>query len=292
MTQEHSTLTIVSKQKSFGGRYLRVAHRSTSLDCEMTFGLYLPPQCEEGPCPALWFLSGLTSTDENFMQKAGAHRMAAELGVVLVVPDTSPRGTHTPGEDDDIGYGLSAGFYVNATQAPWSSHYRMFDYVTEELPALVAEQFPVDGRMSISGHSMGGHGALVCALRYPERYASVSAFAPIVSPQHSYWGQMALTQYLGEDRATWCEYDSCELVLRAADQGNKRLPLFIDQGDKDQFLTRDLMPERLAQACHVAGHPITLRYQPGYDHLYPFVATFIDDHLRYHAAALMAMPTA
>lgn len=286
MTDNIAMLSIVSEQKSAGGRYLRVSHYSNVLDCSMTFGIFLPPQAEQAPCPAVWFLSGLTCTDENVMQKSGAHRVAAELGLVLIAPDTSPRGTYTPGEDDDISYGASAGFYLNATQAPWAAHYRMFDYVTEELPALVAAHFPVNGNMSITGHSMGGHGAMVCALRLPERYASVSAFAPIAAPSHGCWGKTAFSQYLGDDQAAWAAYDSTELVLRAAGQGEARLPLLIDQGDADEFLVDNLMPERLEQACHVTGHPLTLRRHAGYDHSYYFIASFIEDHLRYHARAL------
>lgn len=281
-----TTLSIVSEQKSAGGRYLRVSHYSTVLNCEMTFGVFLPPQCEQQPCPSVWFLSGLTCTDQNVMQKSGAHRVAAELGLVLIAPDTSPRGTQTPGEDDDIAYGSGAGFYLNATRTPWAAHYRMFDYVTDELPALVAAHFPVNGAMSITGHSMGGHGAMVCALRLPEKYASVSAFAPIAAPSHGQWGQTAFSHYLGEDRAAWADYDSTELVLRAADQGKARLPLLIDQGEADEFLQNDLMPERLEQACHVTGYPLTLRRHAGYDHSYYFIASFIEDHLRYHARAL------
>ena len=278
-------LETLSTQRSFGGWLHRLRHRSSTVDCDMTFAVYLPPQAESGEkLPVLYWLSGLTCTDENFMQKAGAQRLAAELGLILVAPDTSPRGPDVPGDPDgawDFGHG--AGFYVNATQAPWSDHYRMHDYVVHELPALIEAHFPASQRRGISGHSMGGHGALVCALRNPGRYLSVSAFAPIVNPMHCPWGEKALSRYLGEDRAQWRQWDACALIAGATE----RLPLLVDQGDKDGFLAEQLKPDVLQAAATAAGHPLTLRMQPGYDHSYYFIASFIDDHLRHHAQALL-----
>ena len=279
------SLEILSTQKSFGGWHQRVRHHSNVLGCDMVFAVYLPPQAEQPGVrlPVLYWLSGLTCTDENFMQKAGAQHMAAELGLILVAPDTSPRGADVPGDPDgawDFGHG--AGFYVNATQAPWSRHYRMHDYVVDELPALIEANFPASDRRGISGHSMGGHGALVCALRNPGRYRSVSAFAPIVNPMNCPWGEKAFSRYLGEDRAQWCEWDTCALIAQATE----RLPLLVDQGEADGFLADQLKPEALQAAAAAAGHPLTLRLQPGYDHSYYFIASFIEDHLRHHAQAL------
>jgi S-formylglutathione hydrolase len=232
--------------------------------------------------PVLWWLSGLTCTDENFMQKAGAQRLAAELGLAIVCPDTSPRGTELPGEHDSYDLGSGAGFYLNATQAPWSAHYQMYDYVSDELPALVREHLPVDGRQSIAGHSMGGHGALVCALRNPGRYQSVSAFAPICHPAECLWGIKAFSAYLGEDRNDWVDWDATQLIPGATEQ----LPLLIDQGTDDEFLGEQLKPGSLEQACIATHHPLELRMQAGYDHSYYFIATFINEHLRHHARAL------
>jgi len=273
----------IAANRSFGGWHRRYRHRSTVLDCDMVFALYLPPQAEAGPVPALYWLSGLTCTDENFMQKAGAQRLAAELGIAIVAPDTSPRGTAVPGDPDGAwDFGLGAGFYVNATEEPWSRHYRMHDYVVEELPALVEAHFPVSDARAISGHSMGGHGALVCALKNPGRYRAVSAFAPIANPSACPWGEKAFARYLGADRARWLEWDACALIAGATE----RLPLLVDQGEADGFLAEQLRPEVLRAACTAAGHPLHLRLQPGYDHSYYFIASFIDDHLRHHAAAL------
>ena len=267
----------------FGGTQQVWSHRSDALDCEMKFAIYLPPQAAHGPVPALYWLSGLTCTEQNFIIKAGAQRYAAEHGIALVVPDTSPRG---PGVADAEGYdiGLGAGFYVNATQAPWSAHYRMYDYVVDELPALVEGEFAVTSARAISGHSMGGHGALVIALRNPGRYRSVSAFSPIVAPSRVPWGEKAFGQYLGRDRQAWKAYDATELVRDA--EGD--LPLLVDQGDADEFLELQLKPQLLQAACQAAGRPLTLRLQPGYGHSYYFIASFIGEHVAHHAAALKA----
>ncbi|UCV09816.1 S-formylglutathione hydrolase [Dechloromonas denitrificans] len=274
----------ISCQKSFGGWHKRYRHRSTVLNCDMTFAVYLPPQVEQGEkLPVLYWLSGLSCTDENFMQKAGAQRLAAELGIIIVAPDTSPRGAEVP-DDPDGGwdFGLGAGFYLNATQAPWDRHYRMHDYVVHELPTLIEASFQVSDKRGISGHSMGGHGALVCALRNPGRYQSLSAFAPIANPMTVPWGEKAFSRYLGEDRSTWREWDASLLIAKAAEQ----LPILIDQGDRDDFLLTQLKPETLRSAATAANHPLTLRLQAGYDHSYYFIASFIDDHLRHHAKAL------
>lgn len=280
-----SSLTEVATNRSFAGWHRRFRHESPTLQCQMIFAVYLPPQAEHTTVPALYWLSGLTCTDENFMQKAGAQRLAAELGIALVVPDTSPRGQNVPGDPDgawDFGHG--AGFYLNATQPPWATNYRMHDYVVHELPELLESALPIDGRRGVSGHSMGGHGALVCALRNPGHYRSVSAFAPICQPSACPWGEKAFLRYLGDDRQAWREWDACELIAKAGE----RLPLLVDQGEADAFLDVQLHPEALEQACAASGHPLCLRRHPGYDHSYYFIASFIDDHLRYHAASLTA----
>ena len=267
----------------FGGAQEVWRHRSDVLGCDMRFGLYLPPQAQDGPLPVLYWLSGLTCTEQNFITKAGAQRYAAEHGIVLVIPDTSPRGD---GVADADGYdlGKGAGFYVNATQAPWAAHYRMYDYVVDELPALVEADFPVTNVRAVSGHSMGGHGALVVALRNPGRYRSVSAFSPIVAPSQVPWGEKAFAAYLGDDRAAWAQYDATELVKSAAEQ----LSLLVDQGDADEFLNTQLQPQLLVEACAATGHPLDLRMRPGYDHSYYFIASFIGEHIGYHARALQA----
>lgn len=278
-----STIETLASNKVFGGWHKRVRHRSKALNCDMVFAIYLPPQAEAGPVPVLYWLSGLTCTDENFMQKAGAQRLAAELGIAIVAPDTSPRGDEVP--DDPAGswdFGHGAGFYVNATQAPYDRHYQMYDYVVSELPALVEANFPVTDKRSVAGHSMGGHGALICALKNPGRYLAVSAFAPIVHPCACPWGEKALGGYLGPDREKWKEWDACELIAQASE----RLPLLVDQGGDDGFLSEQLKPELLREACERAGHPLTLRIHEGYDHSYYFIASFIDEHLRHHAQAL------
>lgn len=265
----------------FGGWQDVYRHSSRTLGCDTSVAVYLPPQAEKAPCPVLYWLSGLTCTEQNFITKAGAQRYAAEYGVILVAPDTSPRGEDVPDADRyDLGQG--AGFYVNATQAPWSRHYRMYDYIVEELPALIASHFPTSGKQGIFGHSMGGHGALVIALRNPGRYSSVSAFSPIVAPSQVPWGQQALSTYLGEQRESWAQYDACELVKTATE----RLPLLIDQGDADEFLEAQLQSHRLQTVCEAHQHPLTLRYQPGYDHSYYFIASFIGDHIAHHAQAM------
>ena len=277
-----SKLNKLSGQRLFGGWLNRYQHRSEALDCDMIFGAYLPPQAADGPVPVLWWLSGLTCTDENFMQKAGAQKLASELGMAIICPDTSPRGTDLPGEHESYDLGSGAGFYVNATQQPWSAHYRMYDYVTIELPALVNAHLPVNGEQSISGHSMGGHGALICTLKNPGMYRSVSAFAPICHPGLCTWGIKALSTYLGEDRNVWAGWDATQLIHHASE----KVPILIDQGSDDDFLGEQLKPGCLEQACIATHHPIEIRMREGYDHSYYFIATFIDDHLRHHARAL------
>ncbi len=280
------SLQQLSSQKVFGGQHVRYQHDSSVLNCSMQFAVYLPPQVELGkPLPVLYWLSGLTCTDENFMQKAGALKVAAELGLIIVAPDTSPRGADVP--DDAEGawdFGLGAGFYINATQAPWARHYRMYDYVVDELPALVEKHLPVSDKRSISGHSMGGHGALICALREPGRYQSVSAFAPICQPTQCPWGEKAFSNYLGTQREDWMEWDACNLLAQATGH----LPILVDQGEADSFLVEQLKPSALQDTAERAEYPLTLRLQPGYDHSYYFIASFIDEHLRFHARALCA----
>lgn len=279
-----NTLTEIAANKSFGGWLKRYKHRSISLNCEMIFAVYLPPQAETQKVPVLWWLSGLTCTDENFMQKAGAQRIAAELGIAIICPDTSPRGLDLPGEHDSYDFGSGAGFYLNATQEPWKTNYQMYDYVTKELPELVMANLPLNGRESISGHSMGGHGALVLALRQPDRYASVSAFSPITNPSNCPWGEKAFSGYLGAYRGTWAQYDACKLISTRQSQQE----LFVDQGEADNFKTEQLKPEQLQAVCAEVGHPLIYRSHPGYDHSYFFIASFIEDHLRYHAKHLFS----
>ena len=272
----------ITSYRLFGGEVNEYGHRSDVLDCLMVFSVYLPPQAARAPVPVLWWLSGLTCTSMNFMQKAGAQRLAAELGMAIICPDTSPRDTNLPGEDESYDLGSGAGFYVNATQEPWSAHYKMYDYVTRELPDLVAANLPVTDQQSISGHSMGGHGAMICALKNPGKYKSVSAFAPVCHPADCPWGINALTHYLGEDRNAWAEWDATQLIPHAAEQ----LPILIDQGSDDGWLSEQLKPGSLEQACIATHHPLELRVQEGYDHSYYFIASFIEDHLRHHARAL------
>lgn len=250
----------------------------------MNLAVYVPPQAEDAPVPVLYYLSGLTCTEKNFIEKAGAQRYAAEHGLMLVAPDTSPRGVNLPGEDDGWDFGSGAGFYVNATEQPWAKHYHMYDYVTDELPGLIAGMFAITDRAGIFGHSMGGHGALVCGLKNPDKYASISAFAPITDPSQCPWGQKALAGYLGDDKQQWAAYDATELV-----KAGKRAshPLLVDQGEGDQFLGQgQLLPDVFEAACKQAGQPLTLRMQPGYDHSYYFIASFMGDHIRHHAAVL------
>ncbi len=276
-----SALTLLQEQKCFGGRQVRFKHASAVLQCDMQFSVFLPPQATEGKVPALYWLSGLTCTDENFATKAGAQRVAAELGIALIIPDTSPRGEAVA---DDAAYdlGQGAGFYVNATQAPWAAHYRMYDYILTELPSLLEAQLPLSDKRAISGHSMGGHGALVLALRNPARFSSVSAFAPIANPVNCPWGQKAFTAYLGEDRTRWEEFDASLLLARRGSP----LPMLVDQGDADNFLAEQLKPQTLYTAGMQASANLLLRMQPGYDHSYYFIASFIEEHLRFHAGYL------
>ncbi|MGL4408171.1 MAG: S-formylglutathione hydrolase [Zoogloea sp.] len=281
---DDTPLTLLSENRAFGGWHRRYEHLAHSTRCPMRFAVYLPPQAEHGPVPVLYWLSGLTCTDENFMQKAGAQRVAAELGIALVAPDTSPRGADVPGDPDgawDFGHG--AGFYLNATQAPWAQHYRMHDYVVDELPALIEAHFPVSTARAISGHSMGGHGALVCALRNPGRYRSVSAFAPICHPSQVPWGHKALGRYLGENPSAWATWDSCALIAAGAELP----PIKVDQGAADSFLATQLQPETLLAACAARGHEIEYALHPGYDHSYYFIASFIENHLRWHWIRLL-----
>ena len=256
-------------------------HESAVLGCTMKFGIYLPPQAQQRKVPVLCWLSGLTCTEQNFITKAAVQRYASEHVIIVVAPDTSPRGE---GVADDPAYdlGQGAGFYVNATQTPWAAHYRMYDYVVQELPDLIETNFSANGDRGISGHSMGGHGALVVALRNPGRYRSVSAFSPIVAPTQVPWGQRAFEAYLGTDRETWKQYDTVDLI-RAA---KERVPLLVDQGLNDEFLETQLRPELLRNACDEANHPLTLNLRAGYDHSYYFIASFMGEHIAHHASAL------
>jgi len=277
----------VSKHRCFGGTVGFYKHVSTVNACTMKFSVFVPPQAERGKVPVLYYLAGLTCTEETFMIKAGAQRRAAELGLMLVAPDTSPRGVPLPGDSESWDFGVGAGFYLDATQEPWSKHYKMYSYVTQELPALIEANFPVDPkRVGIFGHSMGGHGALTIGLKNPgNRYRSISAFAPIVAPKQVPWGLKAFTNYLGPDRDAWSPYDATELMKKVAN-ASSRPAILIDQGLADQFLEVQLKPELFEEACRDAGQALTLRRQPGYDHGYYFISSFIDDHLRHHARIL------
>lgn len=272
----------LKEHRSFGGTQGYYRHASRECGGPMELSVFVPPGA--GPFPVVFYLSGLTCTADNFTSKAGAQRVASELGLIVVAPDTSPRGANVPGEDDAWDFGTGAGFYVDATEAPWSARYRMWSYVKDELPALIDARFPTCGpsKRSVFGHSMGGHGALVLGLRDPGAYRSVSALAPIVAPSQVPWGQKAFTGYLGSDRAAWARYDATELV-RASQHPS---PILIDQGDADAFLERELKPELFAAACAASGQALELRMQPGYDHSYFFVASFVEDHLRHHARYL------
>jgi len=276
------SLNLVAEHQCFGGSVGFYSHHSLTCNGPMRFAVYQPPQATSKPVPVLYFLSGLTCTEENFIVKAGAQRFAAEYGLMLIVPDTSPRNTGIAGEDDDWGFGTGASFYVDATVEPWRSHYQMYSYIVDELPALITESFPVTKRQGIFGHSMGGHGALVCALRNPKQYQSVSALAPVAAPMRCPWGQKAFAHYLGSNQEDWYDYDASELVLHA---GYNR-PILIDQGAADPFLAEQLLPEIFAQACAKVGQSLALRLHEGYNHSYFFITTFIEDHIRHHATAL------
>ncbi len=272
----------LSASKSFGGWHKQFSHSSKVLNCDMRFAVYLPPQAEQGKkLPVLYWLSGLTCTDENFMQKAGAHRVAAELGMIIVAPDTSPRGDEVA-DDDGYDLGKGAGFYVNATQEPWAKHYQMYDYVTRELPQIIEGNFSVSDKKAIAGHSMGGHGALMIALRNPEMFVSASAFSPIVNPMNCPWGQKAFTAYLGDVKKEWQQYDSCYLLQQAEQQ----IPMLVSQGEADQFLVEQLKTEALEAIVHEKSAPVTIERHDGYDHSYYFIASFIEQHLKFHAEYL------
>lgn len=277
------SLTPVSSHRCFDGEQRFYVHDSRECRTEMRFSVFVPPQADDRPVPVLFYLAGLTCTEETFAIKAGAQRVAAQLGIMLVAPDTSPRKVRFPGDDASWDFGLGAGFYVDATQAPWSQHYRMYSYVTRELPEVVATLASVrTERMSIFGHSMGGHGALVCALRNRDRFRSVSAFAPIAAPMHCPWGEKAFSGYLGDDRSAWSEYDASALVARNGYPDT----ILVDQGTSDQFLAEQLLPERFVQACRDSGTDLRLRYRDGYDHGYYFISTFMSEHLEFHAQRL------
>ena len=279
-----SDYEVVSSNRSFGGVHCRVKHASKTTHCDMIIGIYLPPSVltdDRSKAPALYWLSGLTCTDQNFLQKAGAMQKASELGLVLICPDTSPRGEEVA-NDDGYDLGQGAGFYLNATQKPWAKHFQMYSYATEELIEFCEQILPISNKRSISGHSMGGHGALTIALKNPEKYQSVSAFSPICNPTNVPWGQKALSNYLGSNKADWAEYDATLLL----EETNDRLHLLVDQGSDDEFLQEHLSTDVFAQACKQHNHPATIRLQAGYDHSYFFIASFIDEHLEHHAKAL------
>ncbi|AGH80603.1 S-formylglutathione hydrolase [Psychromonas sp. CNPT3] len=272
----------ISSNKVFNGWHKQYSHASNVLHCNMRFAIFLPPQATAvNKVPVVYWLSGLTCNDENFMQKAGALKIAAELGIAIVVPDTSPRGNDVP-DNKEYDLGMGAGFYVNATQAPWNTHYQMYDYVLHELPKLIEAHFPVNDVRSISGHSMGGHGALVLALRNPEVYRSVSAFSPICDPLHCPWGTKAMRAYLGDNTDTWAKYNASELIKKT----KSTLPIRIEQGESDPFLSDQLHPQTFIDAAKVNNHPIIFNLQPGFDHSYYFISSFIEDHLRFHALYL------
>ncbi|PSM20034.1 S-formylglutathione hydrolase [Nitratireductor sp. StC3] len=277
------SMKTVSTAKSHGGVQGVYTHASESCACDMTFAVFVPPQAAEAPCPVVWYLSGLTCTHQNVMDKGEYRRLAAELGLIVVCPDTSPRGETVPDDAQDWQFGSGAGFYVDATQAPYDANYRMYSYVAEELPALIAQNFPADmSRQAIFGHSMGGHGALTVALKNPKRFKSCSAFAPIVSPSTSDWSKKAFERYLGAEEEAWRAYDACLLI----EDGQRFGEVLVDQGTADGFLEEGLKPWLLEEACKKAGISLTLRMQEGYDHSYFFISTFMEDHLRWHAQRL------
>ena len=278
----------LSETKCFGGKVGTYRHDSAANDCAMQFSVYQPPQAKDGPVPVVFYLAGLTCTEETFMTKAGAQRIAAELGLMLVAPDTSPRGDGVPDDPDGAwDFGLGAGFYLNATQQPWQRNYRMYDYLTRDLPDDLFANFPADkARQGIMGHSMGGHGALTVGLKNPGTFQSISAFAPICSPINCPWGQKALGNYLGPDKSSWAQYDATELLGNLDDKPAH--PILIDQGEADQFLEQELHPHLFAAACEARGVTLELRRQPAYDHGYYFIASFMEDHLRFHAGILNA----
>ena len=282
-----ATIETLSETNCFGGTMGFYRHRSEANNCDMRFSVFQPPAARHGPVPVLTFLSGLTCTEENFMVKSGAQRVAAELGLMLVSPDTSPRGDDVPDDPDgDYDFGLAAGFYLNATEAPWSLHYHMYDYITRELPPAVFDHFPADpARHGLTGHSMGGHGALIIGLRNPSAYRSLSAFAPICTTLHSPWGQKALGYYMGSDKATWVDFDACEVVRNVAET-DAYPDILVDFGADDPYLDEQLKPELLREAANASGLPIELRIHAGYDHGYYFISTFIEEHLRRHMAVL------
>jgi len=278
-------MKIVSTWKSHGGVQGVYTHASDVCGCDMTFAVFVPPQAAEGPLPVLWYLSGLTCTHANVMEKGEYRRLAAELGIIIVCPDTSPRGENVPDDKDDWQFGSGAGFYVDATVEPYARNYRMYTYVAEELPALIAREFPADmDRQSIFGHSMGGHGALTIALKNPDRYRSCSAFAPIVEPSTADWSSKAFERYLGSDQDSWRKYDACALVK----DGARFSEFLIDQGAADSFLLEGLRPWLFDACCREAGIPLTLKMHQGYDHSYYFISSFMDDHLRWHHQRLTA----
>lgn len=280
------SLTNISTNKVFDGWHKQYTHHSQALNCDMRFAIFLPPQAATQAVPVLYWLSGLTCTDENFMQKAGAFRVAAQLGIAIVAPDTSPRGEDVMDDPDGAyDFGLGAGFYVNATQAPWNRHYQMYDYVLSELPQLIATNFPVTDKSSISGHSMGGHGALMLALKNPHQYVSASAFSPISHPSNCPWGKKAFTGYLGDDKSQWLAFDSSELMKKATEF----VPMLVDQGLNDNFYQAgQLKPESLIDAAKINHYPIQVRMHEGYDHSYYFIASFIEEHLRFHGQYLLS----
>ncbi len=284
VNKERVMLDNLSATKVNGGWHKQYSHISTSTHCQMRFAIFLPPGASQtNKVPVLYWLSGLTCTDENFMQKAGALKKAAELGIAIVAPDTSPRGDNVP-DLDSYDFGQGAGFYLNATQAPYNTHYNMYDYIVHELPALVEQHFPVTTKKAISGHSMGGHGAMVIALRNPKSYSSVSAFSPITNPINCPWGHKAFSLYLGDDQIMWANYDSCELMKNTS--SDDFLPMRVDQGDADSFLIDQLKPENLTAVAKQINFPLTLHMQAGYDHSYYFISSFIDEHLSFHHSHL------